>query len=45
LVICGEHDQMTPLKSGRVLAAGIPGATFVIVRGAVHILPAGVPMK
>ncbi|MGO9513588.1 MAG: alpha/beta fold hydrolase [Steroidobacteraceae bacterium] len=43
LAICGERDQMTPLKSGRLLAAGIPGATFVAVRGAGHMLPAERP--
>jgi pimeloyl-ACP methyl ester carboxylesterase len=38
LLICGEKDQMTPLKSGRLLAATIPGAGLVIVPGAGHML-------
>lgn len=45
LLICGEKDQMTPLKSARVLAASIPGATLVTVRGAGHMLMAERPYE
>ena len=43
LLICGERDQMTPLKSGRALAASIPGATIVALQGAGHMLLAERP--
>jgi pimeloyl-ACP methyl ester carboxylesterase len=43
LLICGEKDQMTPLKSGRMLAANIPGATIVALCGAGHMLMAERP--
>ncbi len=38
LLICGERDQMTPLKSARALAAAIPGAVLVALAGAGHML-------
>ena len=38
LLICGEKDQMTPLKNGRALAQSIPGATLVALEGAGHML-------
>jgi pimeloyl-ACP methyl ester carboxylesterase len=37
LLICGEKDQMTPLKSARALAAAIPCATLTVLRGAGHM--------
>ncbi len=43
LLICGEKDQMTPLKSGRALAAAIAGATLVTLPGAGHMLMAERP--
>jgi pimeloyl-ACP methyl ester carboxylesterase len=45
LLICGERDQMTPLKSGRALAASIPGATLVALEGAGHMLMAERPSE
>jgi pimeloyl-ACP methyl ester carboxylesterase len=45
LLICGEKDQMTPLKSGRMLAAAIPGATLVTLTGAGHMLMAERPYE
>jgi len=38
LLICGERDQMTPLKSGKALSTAIPGSTLVALRGAGHML-------
>ena len=43
LLICGERDQMTPLKSGRALGAVIAGATIVTLTGAGHMLMAERP--
>jgi pimeloyl-ACP methyl ester carboxylesterase len=45
LLICGERDQMTPLKGGRALAASIPGATVVALSGAGHMLLAERPYE
>jgi pimeloyl-ACP methyl ester carboxylesterase len=45
LLICGERDQMTPLKSGRVLAASISEATLVVLAGAGHMLLAERPYE
>jgi pimeloyl-ACP methyl ester carboxylesterase len=45
LLICGERDQMTPLKGGRALAASIPGATIVALQGAGHMLLAERPYE
>jgi pimeloyl-ACP methyl ester carboxylesterase len=45
LLICGERDQMTPLKNGRVLAAAIPQSTLVTVPGAGHMLLAERPYE
>ena len=39
LVISGEKDKMTPAKRGRALADAIPGAVFVEIPGAGHMLP------
>lgn len=43
MLICGEKDQMTPLRSGRTLAAAIPGAELVVLDGAGHMLMAERP--
>ncbi len=45
LLICGERDQMTPLKAGRALAAGIAGAAVVALKGAGHMLLAERPYE
>jgi pimeloyl-ACP methyl ester carboxylesterase len=45
LLICGERDQMTPLKSARALAAAIPGATVSTLTGAGHMLMAERPYE
>jgi pimeloyl-ACP methyl ester carboxylesterase len=37
-VVAGERDLMTPAKSGRELAAAIPGARMVTLPGAGHML-------
>lgn len=38
LLICGERDQMTPLKNARVLAAALPQVSLLVVPGAGHML-------
>jgi pimeloyl-ACP methyl ester carboxylesterase len=43
LVFCGEMDQMTPLKSGRALAAAIGRSTLEVAGGAGHMLLAERP--
>ena len=43
LLISGEKDQMTPLRSARSLAAAIQGSTHVVLRGAGHMLMAECP--
>jgi pimeloyl-ACP methyl ester carboxylesterase len=37
-VILGEKDMMTPAKAGKALAAAIPHARTVVLRGAGHML-------
>lgn len=37
-VIMGERDMMTPAKSGMALAAAIPSARAVVLRGAGHMM-------
>ncbi len=37
-LVLGERDMMTPLKSGRMLAAAIPGARTAILPGAGHMM-------
>ncbi len=43
LLISGERDQMTPLKSARQLAAAIPAARLLVLAGAGHMLLAERP--
>lgn len=43
LLVSGTKDQMTPLKSARVLAAAIAGATLVALEDAGHMLLAERP--
>jgi pimeloyl-ACP methyl ester carboxylesterase len=45
LLICGERDQMTPLKNGRALAQSIPGAALATLPGAGHMLMAERPYE
>src|SRR3954454_8434947 len=37
-VILGERDMMTPLKAGKALAAALPNARTVVLRGAGHMM-------
>jgi pimeloyl-ACP methyl ester carboxylesterase len=37
-VIIGERDMMTPAKSGKALAAALPNARTVVLRGAGHTM-------
>jgi pimeloyl-ACP methyl ester carboxylesterase len=39
LVLAGERDRVAPPALGRAVAAGIPGAEFVLVPGAGHAFP------
>jgi len=45
LLICGERDQMTPLKNGRALAQSMPGAALITLAGAGHMLMAERPYE
>jgi pimeloyl-ACP methyl ester carboxylesterase len=42
-LVLGERDMMTPAKAGKSLAAAIPGARTVVLRGAGHMLMAERP--
>lgn len=42
-LILGERDMMTPAKAGKALAAAIPHAKTVVVRGAGHMIMAERP--
>ena len=37
-LILGERDMMTPAKAGRELAAALPNACVVMLKGAGHML-------
>ena len=37
LVIWGELDSVTPLRTGRLLAERLPDARLVVIRGAAHV--------
>src|SRR3954468_18023728 len=37
-VILGERDMMTPLKAGKALAAALPNARTVVLKGAGHMM-------
>lgn len=39
LVVTGEKDTIAPPSSGRVIAAGIPGARYIEIPGASHAFP------
>jgi pimeloyl-ACP methyl ester carboxylesterase len=43
MLILGERDMMTPLKSGKQLATAIAGSTPVVLSGAGHMLTAERP--
>jgi DNA-binding NarL/FixJ family response regulator len=43
LVLHARHDEVVPIKAGRALATEIPGATFVELDSANHILLEGEP--
>ncbi|MGA2288389.1 alpha/beta fold hydrolase [Bradyrhizobium sp.] len=42
-VIIGERDMMTPAKAGKTLAAALPNARIVVLRGAGHMMMAERP--
>jgi len=37
-LILGERDMMTPAKAGKALAAALPNARTVVLRGAGHMM-------
>ncbi len=37
LVVCGEHDQATPLKVSKRIAAAIPGAELIVMERVGHM--------
>jgi pimeloyl-ACP methyl ester carboxylesterase len=37
-LVLGERDMMTPAKTGKALAAAIPGARTVVLPGAGHMM-------
>ena len=39
LVICGEHDQISPADEMRTIAAAMPNAHFIEVAEAGHMAP------
>ncbi|HVV39435.1 MAG TPA: alpha/beta hydrolase [Nitrobacter sp.] len=43
LLLLGERDMMTPAKAGKALAAAIPQARIVVLRGAGHMMMAERP--
>ncbi len=45
LVICGEHDAISPAKEMRAFAEGIPGARYVEIAGAGHMVPLEKPAE
>ena len=44
-VLVGTRDTLTPLRAGRQLAAGIPGAELEVIQGAGHMLPLEAPER
>ena len=44
LLVCGEHDMITPAKEMEQIAAAIPGAQFVEIVGAGHMAPLEQPV-
>ena len=43
LLVWGEHDPVTPVRDGRIMARAIPDAEFVVVAGAAHNVMADRP--
>lgn len=43
LILCGERDQMTPLRGARVLAGAMASVRLVVLEGAGHMLMAERP--
>jgi pimeloyl-ACP methyl ester carboxylesterase len=43
LLLCGERDQMTPLKGARALAGALASVQLVVLEGAGHMLMAERP--
>lgn len=44
-ILWGARDALIPLRHGRLLAQGIPGATLEIVDGVGHLLPMEAPER
>jgi pimeloyl-ACP methyl ester carboxylesterase len=44
LIVHGDEDLIVPVENGRMLAARIPGAEYVELRGAGHNLPLEDPL-
>jgi pimeloyl-ACP methyl ester carboxylesterase len=42
-VILGERDMMTPARAGKALAAAIPDARTIVLKGAGHMMMAERP--
>jgi len=45
LVICGEGDQMTPLKYSQYLDQHIPDSQLVLIQGAGHMVMLERPLE
>jgi pimeloyl-ACP methyl ester carboxylesterase len=43
LVMHARHDARVPMEAGRRMAAGIPGARFLVLEGRNHVLLDGEP--
>jgi pimeloyl-ACP methyl ester carboxylesterase len=43
ILILGERDMMTPAKAGKALAAALPNARTIALRGAGHMMMAERP--
>jgi 3-oxoadipate enol-lactonase len=44
LVVCGEHDVITPVKEMRAMAGAMPSAKFVQIDGVGHMAPLEAPL-
>lgn len=44
LVVCGEHDVITPVKEMREVATAMPNAKFVQIDGVGHMSPLEAPL-
>lgn len=43
VVVCGQHDAVTPPDAGRAMAAAIPNARYVEIPDAGHLVPLEAP--